>query len=274
MNKFREEYGRAVDELPELHMDAGRIQDELHHRRMQKLHRNRLLIKGGTAAAALLLFCGAGTAAAKNYGGSIIQVQDGGYTVTDAADVQKGGGNDLAVARSMAGNEDLGIEAYSEEEYGDGRLIEADIIDECEYGSLQEFLEGSAVTGRLPDIAFLQTEFEGETVCVLEDEMLIYVRVTAGDKFFCLNQFDHRESSGFASSTAYTGQTVNERNYTNSQGLNYIVFDTIGEDGQPEGTHAVISVEGRELSMDFYGFEAENINRVLSELDLTMYFSD
>lgn len=272
MDKFREEYNRAVEELPEFHMDAGRIQDDFHHRRMRKLYRKRMLAKSCTAAAALVLLCGAGTVAAKSYVGGIIEVRDNGYTVTGAAASRKEGGGDLAAARSLAGDEDLGIEAYSEDEY-EG-VIETAVIEECEYGSLQEFLEASSVAGKIPNIDCLQTEFEGESVSVLENEMLIYVRVTAGEKFFYLNQFDYRESSGFASSTAYSDRTVNERNYTNSQGLNYIVFDTIGEYGQPEATHAVISVEGRELSMDFYGFESESIERILTELDLTVYFSN
>ena len=64
MNKFREEYRRAVDELPKLHMDAGRVRDDLHHRRMQEKHRRMLAVKG-CAAAAVFLFLGAGTAAAR-----------------------------------------------------------------------------------------------------------------------------------------------------------------------------------------------------------------
>lgn len=270
MDKFRKEYSRAVDELPEFHMDAGKMQDELHHRRMRRVYRNRLAAKGCTAAAALVLLCGAGTAAAKNYGGGVIEIQDNGYTVTDSG-MEKGSGNDLA-ARGRSVEEDYGIEALSEdgmEEYA----LETEVIEEREFGSLQEFLEDSAAE-KIPDISLLAVEFQNESIGVLENGMMLCVRVSTEEKFFMLNQFDHRDCDGFASSTAYPGQTVNQRNYTNFQGLSYIVFDTIGEDGRVESTHAVISVEGRELSMDFLGFETESVERVLSELDLTVYFSD
>ena len=41
MNNFRKEYGQAMKELPEFHMEAECVQDELHHHRMQKQSRNR-----------------------------------------------------------------------------------------------------------------------------------------------------------------------------------------------------------------------------------------
>lgn len=270
MDKFRKEYGRAVDGLPEFHMDAGKIQDELHHRRMRRAYRNRLAVKGCTAAAALVLLCGAGTAAAKNYGGGVIEIQDNGYTVT-ASGMQKGNGNSLA-ARGRSVAEDYGVEAVSEDGM-EAQVMEAEVIEEREFGSLQEFLKDPAAE-RIPDISLLAGEFQEESVGLLENGMILCVRVSEEGKFFMLNQFDHRDCDGFSSSTGYSGQTANRRNYTNFQGLNYIVFDTIGEDGRIESTHAVISVEGRELSLDFSGFEAESVERLLSELDLTVYFSE
>jgi len=52
LDEFRKKYCQAVEEiLPELHMDAERIRDELHHRRMRERQRKRMLIKSAAAAA-------------------------------------------------------------------------------------------------------------------------------------------------------------------------------------------------------------------------------
>ena len=36
LEKFQDAYRETVEELPKLHMDADRVQDELHHYKMQK----------------------------------------------------------------------------------------------------------------------------------------------------------------------------------------------------------------------------------------------
>nr|WP_305142034.1 hypothetical protein [uncultured Acetatifactor sp.] len=65
MIKFRNAYREAAGELPEFHMEASQVQDELHHHRMRMQRRRYLIARGCTAAAVFLLF-GAGTVAAKN----------------------------------------------------------------------------------------------------------------------------------------------------------------------------------------------------------------
>ena len=70
------------------------------------------------------------------------------------------------------------------------------------------------------------------------------------------------------------GQNCNERNFTNSQGLNYKVFDIVDQSGELESVHAVISVNGRDLTVSFGGFEENEIQRILNSLDLTVYFME
>ena len=70
------------------------------------------------------------------------------------------------------------------------------------------------------------------------------------------------------------GRSCNERSFVNSQGLSYVMFDTVDEAGEIQSVHAVISVNGRDLSMSFAGFEEEEIERVLNGLDLTVYYQD
>ena len=56
LDEFRKKYCQAVEEiLPELHMDAERIRDELHHRRMRERQRKRMLVKSAAAAAVFML---------------------------------------------------------------------------------------------------------------------------------------------------------------------------------------------------------------------------
>lgn len=278
MNKFREEYKRAVEELPQLHMDAGRVQDELHHRRMRERRRRLLAVRGCTAAA-VFLFLGAGTVAAKNYWNTVLEMRGNGYTITGMP-----AGEEPMAARMLPEEGEAGISSFRAADSGGGAedavqsddecLVEEIALEEWEFESCQDFLENSPFTGLIPDISVLKEEFAGETVFVMKDEMTVFVRVTAEGKYFCLRQSDFRQTQGFSTSSAYAGETVNQRNHTNYQGLSYLVFDTMGEGNSIEATHAVIMTEGRELSMDFYGFEPETIERILTDLDLSVYFSD
>ena len=89
MIKFRNAYREAASDLPEFHMEASQVQDELHHHRMQMQRRRYLIARGCTAAAVFLLF-GAGTVAAKNYRDSNIRVSDNGFVITSAGEDQEG----------------------------------------------------------------------------------------------------------------------------------------------------------------------------------------
>lgn len=298
MRKFQEEYRRAADmELPEFHMDIKTVQDELHHRRMRVQQRRRIAVKGCTAAAVFLLL-GAGTAAAGNYMSAVIRMRNDGYVVSgpeheknilqaDAGTAEEDGG-----ARNMAaGTEGGARNASAEGEDGatpwDARSLEGieeeeiallndsveEIpIEEAEYENLSEFLQGAAAASKIPSLSPLLKEIKNGRVFVMEDGMTVFVRVTENERSFCLRQSDFRNIEGFSSATVYGGENANERSLINAQGLNYTVFDTVDEDGRVETTHAVIMVEGRELSMDFSGFEPEIIETVLKELNLELYF--
>ncbi len=85
MDKFQDAYRSASQELPGFRMDAEKVRDEVHHYRMQRQGRKYLLVRGCTAAAVFLL-CGAGTVAAKNIRNSIIQVREGGVTISGTTD--------------------------------------------------------------------------------------------------------------------------------------------------------------------------------------------
>ena len=71
-----------------------------------------------------------------------------------------------------------------------------------------------------------------------------------------------------------TGENANERTLITDQGMCFTVFDTLAEDGSIEGIHAVISVNGRDLALDFTGFEAGVVEQVLMNMDLSVYFID
>lgn len=90
MNKFRNAYQKAVDAMPVPQFSADNMQMELHRRRMQEQRRNRMLARG-CAAAVIFLLCGVGTATAKNYIGSTIEVGGNGFTMTDSADAGQEG---------------------------------------------------------------------------------------------------------------------------------------------------------------------------------------
>lgn len=81
LDKFRDAYQEACKELPTPSMDVEKIQDGLRHRRLMR-KRCRYMITRGCTAAAVVLLCGVGTVAAKNYRNSMIQVYDEGFTVT------------------------------------------------------------------------------------------------------------------------------------------------------------------------------------------------
>ncbi|MCM1188168.1 MAG: hypothetical protein NC541_02605 [bacterium] len=283
MKHFQEEYRKAVDEeLPEFHMDVQTVQDELKHRRMLARQKRRLVTKGCTAAAVFFLL-GAGTVAAKNYVSAVIEMRDNGYVVSGSDDAglkaQRGipeGGAETTGTGTVLPEEDAVPYGAEAEDAGimpleDGCAEEIE-IREWEYESLSDFLESSSLASQIPDLKTVEAECQNAHVWVMEDDMTVFLHAAEEGRSFCLRQSDYRGVTGFSTSTVYGGENANERNLTNAQGLNYIVFDTVDENGVIESTHAVIVVEGRELSMDFSGFEPEIIERVLTELNLELYF--
>ena len=240
MDKFREKYCQAVDEiLPELHMDAEQIRDELHHRRMRERHRNRMLAKGCTAAAVFFLLCGAGTTAAKNYYSSVIEMQKNGYSITSLSESEKDyweGVPEFGLAPCL-GRE----RAVSQEQEG---IAEAVNIKPVEYNSLTDFLSHETVTVALPDMALFPAAFQEESIWVLDGGEHLTISLRAGKQYCFIRQFDHRKCDSYASSTSFSGENANERTLITDQGMCFTVFDTLAEDGSIEGIHAVISVNG------------------------------
>ena len=70
---------------------------------------------------------------------------------------------------------------------------------------------------------------------------------------------------------ANMGEVANERSYTNRQGVNFTMFDTV-EQGSVDAVHAVVSLNGRDLVMDFKGIAGQEVEKILDTLDMTVYF--
>ena len=273
MDKFRDAYREASKDLPQISISAEGVRDELHHRRMQRQSR-KVLMARGCAAAAVFLLCGVGTVAAKSYRDSSITVRENGFVITSAQDepgVPEGqfdGLLDMAAFLKIGG-------AFSIED----AVPEAATVDYfepeiAEYDSLDAFLAAEDMTVLVPDRDLLGRDFTRERVCVIGEGEDVHMDFMSEDAYFSLHQMDNRQYESYSSATAYPGQSCNERSFTNSQGLNYVVFDTVDEAGNLESVHAVISVNGWDLTVSFGGFEQNEIEKVLNGLDLTVYYRE
>lgn len=147
--------------------------------------------------------------------------------------------------------------------------VECDIL---EYDSLEKFLEAGSATAVIPDKSLFQVDFTTEDVQVMDEGREVFILLSNEDSHFFMTQFDHSGYDSYSTAATFGGETVDQRSYTNSQGLSYVVFDTVDEAGR--STHAVISVNGRDLSATFYGFGEDVVERVLDSLDLTVYFQE
>lgn len=275
MSRFQDAYREAVESLPEFHGDAGWTDSGVAHRRFLSDRRRRGLAAFGTAAA-LFLLCGAGTAFALNCRRGEIRVNDTGFTVTgwqddgaqsaaageENAKMKTGG---VSMSRKEAPDEAAGMQDCEAE------AAEYSMAEPVEYGSVEEFLAAETVAVPLPDWSLFDTEFSEQNVIVAEDSVTILMM--GEGKYFRLDQQDHRAAVAYSVGTAYMGESRNERTYTNSQGFDFVVFDTVDEE-ETKVTHAVISVNGRDLTLDFSGFSGDVTEEVLNTLDLSVYFVD
>lgn len=265
MDKFREAYRKAAEELPEFRVEAQKVQEELQHRRMRLPGGKRTLTKS-CAAAAVLLLCSAGTAAAKNYHDSVISLRDDGFTITSA---QETGREKVAPDIEMGVMKPLPI--------SDGPLAEgyaAEYIVEyaeyAEYDSLQEFLQEELAIA-IPDLSAFHAVFGQEYIAVTGGKD-VFISLTGENCSFNMQQFDNRGCECYSSAASYGGKSANERSYTGRQGVSYVIFDILDEMGRVESTHAVLSVNGRDLTIDFRGFEESVIHEILNSMDLTVYY--
>lgn len=272
MDRFRDAYREASKELPQITISAQEVRDELRHCRIQRQRRKILLTKG-CAAAAVFLLCGAGTVAAKSYRDSVISVRENGFVITSsqeeenlpAASAELGKFLDIASFLKIGGV--FSIEDAVPE--GELECLEPEIM---EYDSIDAFRAAESAVMVLPQKEWFAEEFTSERVCVIGEGEDIYMDLMNEESYFSLHQMDHRQYENYSTATSYMGESCNERNFVNSQGLNYVVFDTVDEAGELQSVHAVISVNGWDLTVSFGGFEENEIERVLNGLDLTVYY--
>ncbi len=274
MDKFQDAYREASKELPRITISAEEVRDELHHCRMQR-QRRKILLARGCAAAAVFLLCSAGTVAAKSYRDSVISVRENGFVIS-------GSREDAGLpAASAELSKFLDIDSFFK--IGGVFSVEDTIPEEkveyfepeiMEYDSIDAFRAAESAVMVLPEKDLFEEEFTNERVCVIDEGEDIYMDLMNDESYFSLHQVDHRQYENYSTATSYMGQSCNERNFVNSQGLNYVVFDTVDETGELQSVHAVISVNGWDLTVSFGGFEKDEIERVLNGLDLTVYYSN
>lgn len=262
------------------------------------------------SAAVLFVLCSAGSQAAKNYSKSFIFADENGFRTADeqtaldqaassydedammetmTEDVE-----DMPMLTALEGDEgavyDEGADAQTKqadesdsrdfyEEYqqqaaeydGDDPEItdgEGMEISTVQYNSRQDLL-ASGITCSLPD-RYLFGEITRERYYVVGDDYLM-VDIESGDKTFYMDQSYFGNSSGHATSTVYGEKLTNKRNYVTKDGYLYVVADTPGEEGSPNGIHAAISVGDYELIVDFYGYSEKEAFEILDHLDLSVY---
>lgn len=288
MRNFGEAYKSAAEELPKFHMDAVQVRDELHHRKMTAARRRKTGMSVA-AAACVFLICGVGAASAMNYRASVIEIEHNGFSFTNDKNVyRESSKTDVQERSSEMG---LAAEGYSldgnlsaaaaqaeidkESSEEEVLVLDAQVMEPVEYSSIDEFRSQEDIAIAIPELSWLGNvdTVERQDVMVLQDMNTVIVSVSFQQGVcFSMNQTDNRESLGYASGSAFMGEAVNERTYANSQGLVYKVFDS-EEDGKITSTHAAISVNGRDLTLNFFGFEQETVGQVLDQLDLSIYFT-
>ncbi len=294
MDKFRDVYREACRELPSPSMDAAKVRDDLrHHRRMRQ--RRRYLITRGCAAAAVFLLCGAGTAAAKYYRSSVIELSDTGFVVTRQQDEREQTKNrmilddasDQGPFLKMGGvftiEEDIpetmciGFDA----ERNGPEAAEKELLMQSpkeayfrEYSSIEEFKAAEGAVAVTPDKTLFDEEFTLESVQVIDRGAQIILLLSNEDVSFSLRQSNHRDAESYSSCTSYGELSANKRNFVSRQGLSYVVFDSVDEAGDVLSTHGVISINDWDLEVSFAGFEEGIVEKVLDALDLSMYFND
>lgn len=265
MDKFQDAYRDAAEKLPAFKMEAGTVRDELHHYKMKRRSRNYMIIKGCTAASVFLL-CGVGTVAAKSYRDSIIKVNDDGVVIT-AQESAEDAPELLSLFERLGG-------VFSIAEAGpEMALTEVCEIETVEYNSLKDFLAKENIVVALPDRSLFGTSFTSERVSVTDGGRDVSIQLYNDKVSFFMTQFDNREVGCYSTSMTFGGHSANERKFTNSQGLSYVVFDTVDEKGEVISVCAVISVNGWDLTLTFKGFDRKVMEKIINSIDLSIYFN-
>lgn len=283
LRKFREEYSKAMKSLPEFHLDAAAVKDETHHRKMVSVRR-RKRVTSMAAAACIFLLCSIGTATAVSFQNSKVEIDNYGFAFlrgdTEVAPEtgEAGGGEPVmtAMMKSVA-SDDEGVVGIAQEPGKEAAPIEAEaeVVDAQEriYETIADFRRSEDIVMALPKIAWLGTmeELEKQLVIVSDVVARIHVIIEFEEKSFTMTQADNRGYSAYASSTTFLGEVANKRTFVNEQGLVYQVFDSV-EEGEIISTHAAISVNGRDLTFSFSGYEKDEVDAVLKQLDVNVYF--
>lgn len=263
MDKFQDAYRDAAEALPAFRLEAGKARDELHHYKMKRRNRNYRIVKGCTAASVFLL-CGVGTAAAKSYRDSVIRVNDTGVVIT--AQEQEDAPDLFSLFKQLGG-------VFSITEAGPEALSEDTCeIETVEYDSLGEFLAKEDIAVAIPDRSLFGAGFTSERVSVADGGRDVTIQLYNDKASFCLTQFDNREVSSYSTAMTFGGHSVNERRFTNRQGLNYVIFDTEDDKNKVISSCAVISVNGWDLTLTFRGFDKRTMEKIINSIDLSIYF--
>ena len=270
MRKFQDAYRDAMDSLPRRRPSAEEL---LKGPPKGVRHRGNAWMKGAVAAAILLL-CSASTVTAVNYHRSRIRIEQQGYSLTSLNEDTggpEGIDGDEETGSAKARTADYSIEERGTE--GEGYWVET-LGEQREYSSAEDFRRAEQITMALPEPQLLGEEDIKWQIYVAGDGNSV-TAIFCGDeeRSFMMHQWDTRELAGYAAATSYMGDSANEREITNSQGLSYVVFDSV-EGAEVISTHAVISANGRELCMDFQGYDEATIEGALNTLDLSVYFAD
>ena len=305
MRNFREEYSKSMQEIPQFHMEAASVRDELHHRKMVAVKR-RKTIASVASAACLLLLCSVGTVTAVNYHSSRIEIDQHGFAFLgngaardtaeeaqmnepamaaytgrdeDAMEAYTTGTAEGAAA-AYTGTAEGAVAAYKGTEGGavDGGMPEVQceaevLIEERVYDSVEAFRKAEDVVIAIPQVEWLgeADDLERQEVSVTDAISMVHVTLDFGEKQFFMRQADNRDYPNYASSVVFMGDAANKRQVMNEQGLEYQVFDSMA-DGEILSTHAAMSVNGRDLTLSFWGYKSEEVDAVLKQLDVSIYF--
>lgn len=268
MNDFKVVYRNAVSDIENVHIDVTSVLDEGRRRRL-KAHRKRQKFVTAAAVGGIFVLCTLGSVQAAEYVKTVIKVNEHGFSSADM----------LTMARSESVWEESEIDALAGDMSGeegenglqDELLIEAKEGETREYTSIADFREQEDAVFVLPDMEQLGYAADSERIWV--NGSFISVRLTCGEKYIFFDRINYSNARyGHASSTVYTGGVCNERTFTTKQGYEYILVDSkeLTEEGQLM-IHSAISVGYYEMYADFFGFEEEEVERILGGMDLSPY---
>ena len=271
MRSFREEYQKEIDRVGTFHLDVKQVSDEIHHHKMRNVRRRRMMVSVASGAAIFLVV--GGMATAMNYGGGFIQVRHNGFSITN----RPAGDEDSAEGGVDAGQIPAPVKERARQETEEidepeTPCIIAYSMEPAEYDSLVSFQEQTDITVPMPDMRLLGGDAAQQYIHTLGDQVYIRIQDTQ-ERSFSIIQVDHRGDQAYASSSAYSGEAANERNYTTAQGYTYKVIDIMDGD-EISSIECAISLYGRDLLVGFRGYTQEEAYEVLQAMDLGVYTVD